>query len=420
LRIAYLVNRNPRASHSFIRREIHALEALGHEVVRFSLRPLDEELVDPADLRELELTRVVLDAGAVRHALALAAAALRRPAALARALALAVRLGWRSDRGLLRHLAYLAEAALLARWLGQSPVDHVHAHFGTNSAAVAALCHALGGPPYSFTVHGSEFDKPEFLALGEKVRHAAFAVAVSSYGRAQLCRWARDEDWDKIHVVHTGLDEDLLRTPHAPIPDAPRLVCVARLVRLKGHAILLEAASLLAAEGVRFELVLAGDGPYRARIVEMIRARGLEDRVKVAGMMSAAQVREAIQRARAMVLPSLSEGLPVVIMEALALGRPVVATAISGIPELVEPGSTGWLVPAGSAEPLARALRQALEAPAARLEEMGRRGASRVARRHDARREAAKLVELVRTAGRATGADAAEEEPPPRRAAQRS
>lgn len=420
MRIAYLVNRNPRTSHSFIRREIHAVEALGHEVLRFSLRPLDEQLVDPADVRELELTRVVLDAGAVRHALALAGAALRRPAAFARAAALAVRVGWRSDRGLLRHLAYLAEAAVLARWLEQDHVDHVHAHFGTNSAAVALLCHALGGPSYSFTVHGSEFDKPEFLGLGEKIRHAAFAVAVSSYGRAQLCRWARDEDWGKIHVVHTGLDAGLLRAPPTAVPAAPRLVCVARLVRLKGHAVLLEAAALLAAEGIAFELVLAGDGPYRARIVEMIRMHGLEDRVKVAGWMNAAQVRDALLEARAMVLPSLSEGLPVVIMEALALGRPVVATAISGIPELVEPGVTGWLVPAGSAEPLARALREVLAAPPARLEEMGRRGAALVARRHDAAREAARLVDLVHAARGRVPPGAPVEGAPAPRSAQRS
>jgi glycosyltransferase involved in cell wall biosynthesis len=402
LRIAYLVNQYPRTSHSFIRREIHAVEALGVQVLRFSLRPLDEELVDDADRRELALTRIVLDQGVVRHALAIAIAALRRPAALARAVVLAVRLGWRSDRGLVRHFAYLAEAAVLASWLRRDPADHVHAHFGTNSAAVALLCHALGGPTYSFTVHGSEFDKPEFLGLGEKIRRAAFAVAVSSFGRAQLCRWARDEDWPKVHVVHTGVGEELLRAPPMPVPAAPRLVCVARLVRLKGHAVLIEAAARLAKEGLPFEIVLAGDGPFRARIVDLIREFGVEDRVKLAGWMNANQVREAILGARAMVLPSLSEGLPVVIMEALALGRPVISTAISGIPELVEPGVTGWLVPAGSVDPLVHAMHEALQATPARLEEMGRAGAARVARRHDAAEEARKLVGLVRAAlGRA-------------------
>jgi glycosyltransferase involved in cell wall biosynthesis len=396
LRIAYLVNQYPRTSHSFIRREIHAVEALGVQVLRFSLRPLDEELIDDADRRELALTRVVLEQGVLRHAIAIATAALRRPAALGRAVVLAVRLGWRSDRGLVRHFAYLAEAAVLASWLRRDPADHVHAHFGTNSAAVALLCHALGGPTYSFTVHGSEFDKPEFLGLGEKIRRAAFAVAVSSFGRAQLCRWARDEDWPRIHVVHTGVGEELLRASPTAVPAVPRLVCVARLVRLKGHAVLIEAAARLAAEGIPFEIVLAGDGPFRARIVELIREFGVVDRVKLAGWMNANQVREAILGARALVLPSLSEGLPVVIMEALALGRPVIATAISGIPELVEPGVTGWLVPAGSVDPLVRAMREVLQAAPARLEEMGRRGAAIVAQRHDAAQEARRLTDLIR------------------------
>jgi colanic acid/amylovoran biosynthesis glycosyltransferase len=396
LKIGYLINLYPRTSHSFIRREIHAVEALGVEVARFSLRPLDEELVNEPDRRELERTRVVLDEGVLGHALAIGAAALRRPACLARAVVLAVRLGWRSDRGLLRHFAYLAEAAVLARWLGRDRVDHLHAHFGTNSTAVALLCHALGGPPFSFTVHGSELDKPELLGLGEKMRHAAFTVAISSFGRAQLCRWARDEDWPKIHVVHCGLGEDLLRASPSPVPAAPRLVCIARLVKLKGHVGLIEAAARLAAEGLPFEIVLAGDGPFRGRIEALIRQHGLEDRVKLAGWLSADEVRQAILRSRAMLLPSLSEGLPVAIMEALALGRPVIATAISGIPELVEPGVTGWLVPAGSVDALVPAMRAALQASPAQLEEMGRAGAALVARRHDASREACKLAELFR------------------------
>jgi hypothetical protein len=210
VKIAYLVNRYPRTSHSFIRREILALEALGLEVRRYSLRPLDEKLVSEADQQELTRTRVILAAGAIAHALAVASASLRSPARFVRALALAVRLGWRSDRGLPRHLAYLAEACVLVRWLRQDPVDHVHAHFGTNPAAVAMLCHELGGPSFSFTVHGpEEFDKPEFLGLGEKIHRAAFVVAISSFGRSQLCRWSRYEDWEKIQVVRCGVEDEL-------------------------------------------------------------------------------------------------------------------------------------------------------------------------------------------------------------------
>src|SRR5438132_5570007 len=140
LRIAYLVNRYPATSHSFIRREIHALEAQGLEVLRFSIQPLREQLVNEADRLERGRTRVVLGAGAAGHALSVLACAVRRPAAALRAVILAIRLGWRSDRGLLRHLAYLAESCVLTRWLQRAGADHVHAHFGTNPAMVAMLC----------------------------------------------------------------------------------------------------------------------------------------------------------------------------------------------------------------------------------------------------------------------------------------
>jgi colanic acid/amylovoran biosynthesis glycosyltransferase len=397
LKIAYLVNQYPLTSHSFIRREIHALESQGVEVLRFSLRRTREDLPTEADRDELPLTRAVLDAGIAGHLLALLALLLTRPASLVRALARAVRIGWRSDRGLLRHLAYLAEACVLARWLRKAGVDHLHAHFGTNPATVALLCHDLGGPGFSFTVHGpEEFDKPEFLGLAEKIRQAAFVIAISSFGRSQLCRWARHEDWQKIHVVRCGLGQDLLRARLSPVPSGPRLVCVARLSEQKGHLLLVAAAARLAAEGSVFEIVLAGDGPLRAVVEEQIEHLGIGGRIRLAGWMSASQVREAIVGSRALVLPSFAEGLPVVVMEALALGRPVITTAIAGIPELVQSGVTGWLVPAGSVDDLVTAMREALHAPPERLAEMGRAGAALVAHQHDAANEACKLAALFR------------------------
>ncbi len=398
MRIAYLVNQYPRTSHSFIRREIQALEGRGVEVLRFSLRPPNEELATEADRLELEKTRVVLGAGVLAHVGAVLAAALRRPAAFARAAGLAVKLGARSERGLLRHGAYLAEACVLEGWLSRAGAQHVHAHFGTNSATVALLCRTLGGPTYSFTVHGpEEFDKPEFLGLGEKIRQAAFVVAISSFGLSQLFRWARHEDWPKLAVVRCGLGADLLRATPTPVPPAPRLVCVARLSEQKGHLLLVEAAAKLAGEGVEFELLLAGEGPMRPEIEAAIARHGLGDRIRLAGVMGADQVREAIVGSRALVLPSFAEGLPVVVMEALALGRPVVTTAIAGIPELVQSGVTGWLVPAGSVDALVIAMREALEASPARLADMGRLGMALVAKDHDAAGEAAKLTALFRS-----------------------
>jgi glycosyltransferase involved in cell wall biosynthesis len=399
VRVAYLVTEYPRTSHSFIRREIQAVEALGIEVLRFSLRPLDAELVTAEDREELRRTRMVLSEGARGHAAAAVWVALRRPASLARALALAVRLGWRSNRGLIRHLVYLAEACVLLRWLLEARVDHLHAHFGTNSAAVAALCRALGGPTFSFTVHGqAELERLEALRIREKIRGAAFAVAVSDLGGRALRGQARPEDGAKVYVVRCGLDEDLLRAPQRPVPASPRLVCVGRLVPLKGQLLLVEAAARLAADGVPFELVLAGDGPARSAVEDLVRRTGLAGRVRLAGWLGAPQIREAILDARALVLPSFAEGLPVVLMEAFALRRPVVATTVGAIPELVEPGVSGWLVPAGDRDALTAAMRAVLEAPPQRLDAMGRAGAARVARDHDAAAEARELVALFRSA----------------------
>jgi colanic acid/amylovoran biosynthesis glycosyltransferase len=394
LKVAYIVAGYPRTSHSFIRREIKALESLGVEVFRYSNRPLDEPLVTDADRKEHERTRVILSVGPAGHALALAAVAIRRPLIFARSFATALRLGRRSERGLLRHVAYLAEAAVLERWLRGTGVCHLHAHFGGNTTTVALLCRCLGGPPFSFTIHGLD----EYDNAREKVSHAAFVCAISSFGKAQLYRRVNTIDWFKIREIHCGVDVELLTAPLTPVPEAPRLVCVARFHVEKGHLILLEAAARLAAEGVRFEIVLVGDGPLRPAIEERVRRLGLEGRVKLAGWMSEERVREAILASRALVLTSFAEGLPVVLMEALALGRPVIASTLSGIPELVLPGTNGWLVPAGSVEALVPAMREALEASVARLEAMGRAGAALVAERYDTRREAGKLQALFRSA----------------------
>jgi glycosyltransferase involved in cell wall biosynthesis len=387
-------------SQSFIRRELAEVEALGIEVHRYTLRRWDDTIVDPLDQAESRRTRVVLDAGAFGIFKAMLTAAITQPRAFWSTLGLALRLGRRAGsagRGITRHLIYFAEACFLVGSFRQEGIDHVHAHFGTNSATVAALCRALGGPPFSFTVHGpEEFDAPLGLGLDEKVRRAAFVVAISEYGRSQVRRWVSYDHWPKIRVVRCGLDPMFLETDAGPPAAARRLVCVGRLVEQKGHLTLIEAAGQLHADGVDFELILVGDGPLRGEIERLIAAHGLGGRVRLTGWQSTAAIRDLIRSSRATVLSSFAEGLPVVIMESLALQRPVISTYVAGIPELVEPGVTGWLVPASSAETLADALRQALDAPVEELERMGAAGAVRVARQHRAATEAGKLVELFR------------------------
>jgi colanic acid/amylovoran biosynthesis glycosyltransferase len=374
--VGYLVNQYPKISHAFIRREIEALERRGVRVERFSLRLCADRLVDDADRRELERTRIVLEAGLLNIAFCCGAALCSHPLRFLSATKLALRMGRHSDRGVLVNLVYLAEACVLLKWLTRSGVDRVHAHFATNPAAVAMLCQVLGGPPWSFTAHGpDDFDRARMLSLDEKVARATFCMTVSSWGRSQLYRWCRRTHWEKIHVSHPGVGSDFLDAPAAPIPAAPRLVCVARLDEEKGHLLLLEALRGLLAEGVECELVLVGEGPLRREIEGAIARFGLREHVYLDGALSKEQVRTRIQQSRALVLASFAENLPTVILEAFALGRPVIATYVGGVPEVVDPGVTGWLAPAGSVDGLQSAMRQALLTSAEKLEQMGRNGA---------------------------------------------
>ena len=399
MRIAYLVNQYPKISHSFIRREIDGLERSGLEVERISIRRTMEPLADPRDRAEIDRTRVLLDGGLARLAWESLVTLWTRPVRFARALSLAIRQGRRSRRGLLLHLAYLAEACVLRRSLAQTRVEHLHAHFATNSATVAALCESLGGPRYSFTFHGPEFfEFPKHEALAEKIARASFTVAISHNGRSQLLRISDRRHWERIHLVHCGVDAEFLDRPSTPIPDRPRFVCVARLDPAKGITILVEAAARLLREGHEFEIVVVGDGEMRTFLDCVIREHGLERHVRLVGWKAQAEVVEEILAARALVLPSFEEGLPVVFMEALALERPVVSTFIAGIPELVVPDVTGWLVPASDVEALAAAMVKVLEATPAQLQAMGRRGAAMVRERHDAIHEARHMAELF-TAG---------------------
>lgn len=393
LRIAYFVNQYPKVSHSFIRREIMALERQGIDVLRVALRGWDETLVDEDDLKEQVLTRYVLKGGVLPLFFATLRVMLLTPMRFYRALTLAVKMSRRAERPLPYHMIYLAEACRMLPWLKEFGAQHVHAHFGTNSAEVVMLAHELGGAHYSFTVHGpEEFDKPTFIGLAEKIRRCAFVVAISSFGRSQLYRWVEQHHWHKVKVVHCGLENTFHDIQARPVSLAPRLVCVGRLCEQKGQLLLIEAARLLSKKRVEFELVLAGDGEMRPEIEKLIEQYDLKAHVRITGWISSAQVREEILAARGLVLPSFAEGLPVVIMEALALRRPVLTTYVAGIPELVRHEENGWLFPAGSVDELAEAMQAFLALPNEIIERMGAAGYDRVVERHSIDVEAAKLV----------------------------
>jgi len=397
LRIAYFINQYPKVSHTFIRREILALERRGFEILRVALRGWEGALMDDEDARERAQTRYVLSHGVAGLLLAVACRAILSPLRFASALGLALRMSRRSDRALIYHLVYLAEACRMLPWLKSFGALHVHAHFGTNSAEIVMLAHALGGPGYSFTVHGpEEFDKPQFLGIAEKVRRSAFVVAISSFARSQLYRWVEHAHWPKVKVVHCGLEPAFYAVPPVDPPRAPRLVSVGRLSAEKGQLLLIEAARRLAEKGVEFELVMVGDGEMRGELARSIEKFGLGSRVRLTGLISTEALREEILKARALVLPSFAEGLPMVIMEAMALRRPVLTTGIAGIPELVEQGRSGWLIPAGSIEALTAGMEDLLTRSPEQLRAAGGEAYARLKERHSIDTEAAKLAALFR------------------------
>jgi|SRR5450631_6519 len=404
IRVAYLVNQYPKISHTFIRREILALEEQGVEVTRIAIRGHETGSVEASDAEELAKTRYLLQASPLEIVAACLWALVRAPVLFLKALISALRLGRRSDGGVAKHAAYFVEACLLRKWLAESDLRHVHAHFGTNAASVVMFCRWLGGPSYSFTVHGpDEFDRPLRLALREKVQAAAFVCVISSFCRSQLYRWTRLADWPKIQVVRCALEPSYFEAQVGEITDRPKLLCVGRLSEEKGQFLIVRAARILADRGVPVELVLAGDGPLRGEIDGEIKRLGLEETVRVTGWIDNQRVRTLLLESRALVVASFAEGLPVVIMEAFAMNRPVISTWIAGIPELVKNDLSGWLIPPGDVVRLADAMQMALTARPSQLAEMGERGRKLAGEMHNASLEAARLEELL--AGALAGAE---------------
>jgi len=399
VKIAYILNTYPQPSHSFIRRELAGLERLGVEVTRIAMRRNTMPLADPLDVAEAGRTQYVLGAGAVRLLGVMLRVALTHPGRFAYALRGALAMGAISPLGRLRHLIYLAEACCVLLMVRRAGCQHMHAHFGTNAAAVAMLVHRLGGPGYSFTVHGpEEFDAPAALSLGPKMAEAAFTVAISSFGRSQLCRWLPHDRWGSIKVVHCGIDPGAFAESAPMPPGGLKLVTIGRLAEQKGQMVLMPMMERLKDELPGIDLRVLGDGELRGAMEAEIAARGLERHVTLAGWQDEAGVRAALADCHALIMPSFAEGLPMVVMEAMAAGRPVISTWVAGIPELVQHGGTGWLVPPGDADALAAAVRALAEMPPQERAQMGQAGRERVLERHDMYREAERLAGHFRQA----------------------
>lgn len=396
-RLGYLVGVHPVTSQTFVRTEILAHEAEGWPVVRYSVRPWNWKgatLVDPDDQAEARQTTVLLPGGLAGLLVPALLEALRNPLGVARGLVAALRLVRRGGEKRLYPFAYLLEAAKLRAHTRAAGVTHLHCHFSVNTAAVALLAHRMGGPEFSFTVHGPD-ELPGMRANGieDKVRHARAVAAITDYCRGVILEATDGAGADKVHVVRCGLE--LGRFRPTPVPAASRtLVCVGRLCPQKAQTLLVDAAARLKDSHPDLRILLIGDGETRPEIEAMLEREGLQDRVVLNGWASGDEVRAAIAAARALILPSFAEGLPMVIMEAMALGRPVISTRIAGIPELLD-DSCGWIVDAGDVDGLTSSIAACLEADVDRLHAMGAEGRTRVEQRHDQAKNARGLRRAI-------------------------
>lgn len=406
MKIAFLCSEYPKISHTFIQREVEALRRRGLEVETFSIRRTPaERMLAAADREAAASTTAILPPrwGALlgAHLRAL----FRSPAAYFSTLGTTLGLHAPGLRGRLWQFFYFLEAIFLWNECRRRGIRHVHAHLANAAADLAMVATEFGNRAdpaapwsWSFTMHGpTEFFDLRHYRLAEKLASARFVVCISDFARSQLMAISDPSRWGDLHVIHVGLPvEEFTRTsPPAPAAD-PRLLYIGRLVPEKGQTVLFEAVARLAERGRSVGLTLAGEGEIRPRLEVLAAELGIADRVEFLGAVGQDALHELYAEAAVFCLPSFAEGVPVVLMEAMAMEVPVITTKIAGIPELVEDGRTGLLVAPGRADELADALERLLADPelAARL---GRQGREKVVADFDCERSTAQLYELFGT-----------------------
>ena len=401
LRLAYLATHYPTVSHTFIQGETTALPDYGVQVVPIALNPpVPADLLTDLDRREAERTFYVKGMARGEIVAAVLATTARHPAAVAAGAFRAIAMGgWNLALGG-KCFAQFIEALLVWRHCRSNGVSAIHAHFGQAPATVAWLAARFGTATsreawtWSVTIHGwHEFATEDTSRLPEKLVAADLVISVSEFTRSQLMRISESPRlWSKIHVVRCGIDLGAFPLRPRRPPQSPRVILVtARLSPEKGHVVLFEAVARLRLELPDIQVRLIGTGPFGAELEKAAGRLGVADLTQFAGALAPQQVAQALSEADVFCLPSFAEGLPVSLMEAMAVGVPVVTTYISGVPELVT-GETGWVVPAGSVDRLHEALRAALTDP--RREAIVLAAREAVVARHDRSRNLAELADL--------------------------
>jgi glycosyltransferase involved in cell wall biosynthesis len=363
-RILYLISQYPTVSHSFILREIRELRNLGLTIDVVSIRNPDRPVAEltAEEIHEAEHTYYVR-ADTSKWPLAHLRVFFTRPGAYVRGLVLAVRYSKWNLLQLARHLRFFAEAILVGHWAQTRGLRHVHTHF---ASLTATLTQKVFGLALSMTIHGSdEFIDPVGFCMAEKLDAGQLAIGISRYGCSQIMRFSDPKDWHKVKMARLGinLDEFPLSTDATALPGF-RVICVGRLVPVKAYRFLLEAVAILAKAGHLVSLTIIGGGPELAALRNL--AAQLQIAVEFTGPLPNVAVRERLRCSHCFALASFAEGVPVAVMEAMALGVPCVATRVTGVPELIEDGRDGLLVPPADSEALAAAIERLILDPSLR------------------------------------------------------
>jgi glycosyltransferase involved in cell wall biosynthesis len=398
IKVAYVMSRFPKITETFVLNEMIALRSLGADVHLYPLlkerqaiaHPEVDDWIKCAHFHPfMSLSVIRANTGSIRS----------QGRVYFNTLWELVRQTIGSRNFLIGGLAIFPKSVLFASWMKRDGIEHIHAHFCNHPATSAWIIHRLTGIPFSFTAHGSDLHV-ERRMLDTKVQAAAFAVTISRFNKEVMVQTCGEQTRRKIHVIHCGVDTACFVPPerpaHGPVLE---IVCVASLEPVKGHRYLIEACRLLVDRGIEFRCHLVGDGPVRREILLHVTRSKLDRHVLLHGIRARPRVAQLLSEAHVAVLTShptpdgKREGIPVALMEAMASGLPVLATNISGIPELVDHEVTGILVPPGSTEAMADALER-LGRSAALRQRMGQAGRNKVLQSFDLTANSRKLLEM--------------------------
>jgi len=395
--VAYLTGEYPKVSHTFIQREIAALRAQGVKVLTCTVRrPPAATVVGPGQQAEARTTFCIVEtAKRAPHRLigAHIAVLLRSPRRWFSAFGLAWRIRPPGVKALAWQLFYFLEAGLFADYLRKNGVVHLHNHFANSSCSVAMLASEISGIPFSFTLHGpSIFFEPKWWQIGEKIARAKFVACISHFARSQAMLFSDQSHWPKLKIVHCGVNpQNYSRQKKSGY--GKHILFVGRLAAIKGVPLLIDAFAELKKTHQDARLTLIGDGPDRAELEARAERLALGTSVTFTGYLPQEGVSNVMEQADVFVLPSFAEGVPVVLMEAMASRLPVVATRVAGVQELVEHGMSGIVIPPGDRDALVAGMTSLLEDPAL-CARMGAKGREIVELEFSTDHEAARMETL--------------------------